>query len=140
MLFPTFKTDPIDLKLENDRKGRSWQQVVSPPPRGVHMPNWLPLSQLESATFFPGILVESATFFQWNPRNPLESQVFFYGIPESWNMMTIFATKNVHLGVSSARCSIFKWSLQALLMIADSENFTSVFCLSKRCIYSISCR
>ena len=52
------------------------------------MPNWLPESQLESATFLPGIPVESATFFQWNPRNPLESQDFFFlwnpGNLESW--------------------------------------------------------
>ena len=61
--------------------------------RGVHMPNWLPESQMESATLFPGIPVESATCFlveslgipgiPWNPRfcfflwNP--------GIQESWN-------------------------------------------------------
>ena len=52
--------------------------------RGVHMPNWLPESQMESATFFRRIPVESATFFQWNPRNPLESQIFFFsGIPDS---------------------------------------------------------
>ena len=44
------------------------------------MPNWLPESQMESATLFPGIPVESATFFL------VESQIFFFsGIPESRN-------------------------------------------------------
>ena len=41
------------------------------------MPTWLPLSQLESTTFLPGILVESASFFRGIPGS-------FCGIPESW--------------------------------------------------------
>ena len=56
------------------------------------MPNWLPESQLESATFFSVILVESATFFSRIPWNPLESQDFFLcnpGIEESWNPRTL---------------------------------------------------
>ena len=34
------------------------------------MHNWLPDFQLESTTFLPGIQVESANFFNWNPRIP----------------------------------------------------------------------
>ena len=56
--------------------------AIRVPDRGVHMPDWLPESQLQSATSLPGILVESATFFSgisWNPR-----VFFFSGIAESW--------------------------------------------------------
>ena len=67
------------------------------------MPNRLPESQLESATFFPGIQVESATFFLVESQESQESlgiPGFFFsleswkpgiletwnpGIPESWN-------------------------------------------------------
>ena len=50
------------------------------------MPNWLPDSQMESATFFPGIPVESATFFSGIPGIPWNPRFFFSsGIPESRN-------------------------------------------------------
>ena len=48
------------------------------------MPNWLPLSQMESATFFPGIPVESATFFLVESQESLGIPDFFFsGIPDS---------------------------------------------------------
>ena len=54
------------------------------------MPNWLPESRLESATFLPRIQAESATFFKWNRRNPLETQVLIpSGIPESQNPVQV---------------------------------------------------
>ena len=53
------------------------------------MPKWLPESQLESATFFPGIPVESATFIFSGipgiPGIPGNPRFFFSGILESWN-------------------------------------------------------
>ena len=53
------------------------------------MPKWLPESQLESATFLPGILVESATFCSGISGIPLNPRFFSLcnpGIPdESWN-------------------------------------------------------
>ena len=50
------------------------------------MPNWLPESQMESATFFPGIPVESATFFLVESQESLGIPDFFFsGIPESRN-------------------------------------------------------
>ena len=53
------------------------------------MPIWLPESQMESATFFPGIPVESATSFLVESQESLGIPDFFFlwnpGIQESWN-------------------------------------------------------
>ena len=53
------------------------------------MPNWLPESQLETATILPGIQLESATFFTvipGVPSNPMFFSLWNPEIPESRNI------------------------------------------------------
>ena len=81
-----------------DRKMRSWDRNVYDSNEmfdfciGVHLPNWLPESQLESDIFLPRIQVESATFFCGILGIPLNSRFLFFslefrnpGYPESRN-------------------------------------------------------
>ena len=91
-----------------------WSILSSAPHnRGVHMPKWLPESQLESATFFPGIPVESATFvfsgIPGIPGNPGNPRFFFLwnpGILETWNP-GILESRNLGIPESQNPVAVF---------------------------------